>query len=392
MKKALLIGSSFSAMPIMQELRNSSIEVSVCGAFKKDPCHSYTNNSYFIDYSIKEDLFDLVKNNNFDYLVPTCNDASYNSCSWVQQKLGKYFGFDEFSTTEILHNKKNFRNYLKRNNLPSPEFENSDDLYIKKSHPLPCIVKPVDSFSGKGISLVRKKNEFNFAVEKAKSNSINNNYVVEEYVQGSLHSHSAFIRNKEIFVDFFVDEFCTVYPYQVDCSNHPSRLDSSIKKKIKDSINFIIKDLNLCDGLIHTQLIVKNSNFWIIETMRRAPGDLYGYLIEYSSGINYWEKYTNPFIEKKIEKEAGNKEDKLIARHTISSNKLISLKSFKTSISPKSIEVFQLKNSGMELESAPLDKMSIVFLEFSNLQELFSNSSNLAKNILIQNYGLEKNE
>ena len=160
MKKALLIGSSFSAMPIMKELKNSSIEVSVCGSFKKDPCHSYADNSYFIDYSIKEDLCELVKKNNFDYLVPTCNDASYNSCSWVQQKLGKYFGFDAFSTTEILHNKKNFRNYLKRNNLPSHEFENSDLLYIKKRHPLPCIVKPVDSFSGKGISLVRKKKEF----------------------------------------------------------------------------------------------------------------------------------------------------------------------------------------------------------------------------------------
>ena len=145
------------------------------------------------------------------------------------------------------------------------------------------------------------------------------------------------------------------------------------------------------DGLIHTQLIVNDEDFWIIETMRRAPGDLYGTLIENSCGINYWENYIKPFINEHINK-GKLLLNKMIARHTISSNKLLSSKSFKTTNFYKSIEIFQLKDSGLSIDTAPFDKMSIIFLEFNNEEDLLKYSSKLSDKIIIKDYELDKND
>ncbi len=390
MKKALLVGSSFSAMPLLKELKNRSLNVSVCGSYRDDPCHKYSNNSYYIDYSIKGDLLDLVKEENFDYLIPSCNDTAYNSCSWVQSKLKRFFGFDDDKITQKLHNKSKFRDYLRNKDLPSPAYTKSAEEYIEKKHPFPCIAKPVDSFSGKGIEFVKHSNQLNKAMKKAISFSAKKDCVIEEFLEGSLHSHSAFIKNNEICFDYFVDEFCTVYPYQVDCSNHPSILLENIKNKIRKSITFIIKDLNLEDGLLHTQIIVNNNNFWIIETMRRAPGDLYGSLILSSSSDNYWDNYIKAFLNEKVCSNNLSNLYKPIARHTISTKEELSTLSFSLKLDMESLNVVQLKNSGNILKKAPIDKMSILFIEFKDIKTLKEKTSMLSDLITINSYGLRE--
>ena len=50
------------------------------------------------------------------------------------------------------------------------------------------------------------------------------------------------------------------------------------------------------DGLIHTQFISDNNTFSLIEVTRRCPGDLYSKLIQMSTGINYSELYSMPFM------------------------------------------------------------------------------------------------
>ena len=48
MKKVLLVGSSFSAMPLLEELKKRAFHVSVCGKYRTDPCHYYADNSFLL--------------------------------------------------------------------------------------------------------------------------------------------------------------------------------------------------------------------------------------------------------------------------------------------------------------------------------------------------------
>lgn len=371
-KRILLIGTSFSALSLLKYLKKEGYYVCVCGGLKNDPCHSYADESFFIDYSKKEELLKLCEEESFEYIIPTCNDYSYNSASYVSWKLDKFHGFDKLSTTELLHTKNGFREFTIKNGFSVPRaVKYNDNLNfdnLKLDYPL--LVKPDDSFSGKGVTKVFQKSELKKAVETAQINSKNKDVIIEEFIEGELFSHSAFVQNGKILIDFFVDEFCTVYPYQVDSSSLSFELSDKIKDELRYEISKLISLLDLKDGLLHTQFISDNKRFSLIETMRRCPGDLYGTLIKKSTGFNYGEFYCKPFLNEKNSIKNLKLFDKHIARHTISKNDDIIFESFSYDIPAKTVDIFPLKDSGQILKQAPFDKIGIVFCEFDTKEKL----------------------
>lgn len=384
--RVLLIGSSFSAMPVLMFLKKQEYHVSVCGGLKSDPCHIYADESFYVDYSKRDDLLDLCQDNDFDFIIPTCNDCSYNAASFVSTKLSKYHGFDTDSVTTILHSKNGFKSFLIKNKLPTPKILKNvtKDNLRSSSLSYPLLVKPDDSFSGKGITKIHKKSELSAAVIVAEKSSKSGNIVIEEFVSGNLYSHSAFIQDGAILVDFFVDEYCTTYPYQVDSSCVSHFLSEDIRNNVRRDVQKIIKKLSLTNGLLHTQFIADNINIWLIETMRRCPGDLYGTLIERSTDFDYTRFYCNPFLNIKNIKNSKKTKTHYIARHTVSSVKKSIFKSFKYKTPLDNVDIFPLKKSGETLEEAPYDKAGIVFNEFETKGALLLNTPNMANYIEIK--------
>jgi biotin carboxylase len=385
--KVLLLGSSFSALPILKYLQKNNFEVTVCGSVMSDPCHNFADNSVFIDYSNVDEVEFEIINNKYDYIVPSSNDASYLTCSKIGEKFA-FFGVDSIEVTNIIHNKEFFRNFCKKHNIISPKsktisLNNSEEVFLN----FPLIVKPTDSFSGKGITKVSNQLELTTALSRIREVSKDDSCVVEEFVEGTLHSHSAFVRNGKIVKDFFVDEFCTTYQYQVNCSNYPSRLCDKLRNLVKTEISRIIDSLNLVDGLLHTQFISENEKFWIIESMRRAPGDLYGHMIKLSTRFDYTAFYVNPFLGIKNENfNIESYQEKPISRHTVSGKEKCYPISLNINIPFKNIEIVNLITSGQLMNEAPFDKHSILFCEHDNLNSVFENTVNLSNIIKTNNF------
>lgn len=367
-KSVLIVGSSYSSLPILFYLKEKGYKVCVCGAYENDPAHLYSDESFYLNYSNKEDLLNLCKKEKFDYIVPSCNDYAYNSASYVASKLG-FIGFDQYETTMLLHTKDRFRKFLVSNGFSSPKvYESLENIEF------PVLAKPVSQFSGRGIVKVNCNDE----IDKLKKDG----FVIEEFIDGELYSHSAFIENKKIKKDFFVREYCLTYEYQVDVS-YVDNLDEKISKKIRYEIEQLVKKLSLVDGLLHTQFLLQNDKFYIIETMRRCPGDLYSVLINKSTNQNYIQNYVNPFIGKKI-KFGQDESVKHIIRHTISTKNNLNFKSLFFNI--KDFEFYPLKTSGEIAKKAPYDKIGILFYETKKLNDLKKNISQVKKTYKIQGY------
>lgn len=327
----------------------------------------------------------LVKSEKFDYIVPTCNDYSYMSCAWFANQLG-YLGFDNLDVATIIHTKSEFRRITQQHGIPAPlAVRHKLDTPLDISNlTYPLLVKPIDSFSGRGVTKVQDISQLDAAVDTALKASRSREIVLEEFVDGSLHSHSAFIQNSKIITDFFVDEFCTVYPYQVDCSNHPSRLTTALQGLVRATITRLIQQLDLQDGLLHTQFIVKNDNYWIIECMRRCPGDLFGSLIERSTAIPYIDYFVRPFLGEVILPETKKVAHKPIGRHTISVRKPLSNYTFSQCIPSTKVHITPLKNSGECLKAAPFDKLAILFAEYPDESTMLELTSRLADFVSIE--------
>ncbi|MDO3387316.1 ATP-grasp domain-containing protein [Gilvimarinus sp. SDUM040013] len=235
----------------------------------------------------------MANDEKIDYAVPGCTDVSYSSCLSLNTS-GTLPGLDSPAAHATLHNKKMFRDFLWQNNLSAPRvFDKSSAIQS-----LPIIVKPVDSFSGKGITHLEKPSEhaLTIAYNKACAQSATGEVVIEEFVDGKLYSHSAFLSNGKVIDEHFVEETCSVCPFVVDISHLDYSLTSDIRTNIQREVESIAKELKLTDGLIHTQFISDGEKFWFVEITRRCPGDLYSQLIELSGATSYIKNFVAGFL------------------------------------------------------------------------------------------------
>lgn len=366
MKNILLCDANFCVLPIVETLKNKNYKLSVVGSLLSDPAHAIADKSVAINYADNDLLSEHILKSDYDGIVPGCNDRSYLSLAKVAEK-SNYPGFDNFETVLIIHHKDKFRAYAELHNYPvSKAINDINNIYTLS---FPIIIKPVDSFSGKGINKVENIEEVELFWKEAESYSVSGAVVAEEFVEGKLYSHSAFIKNKKIVVDFFVNEYCTVYPYQVNSSNVSTSLNEHIQKGLREWTEQFAQDLDLCDGLIHTQFISDNDTFSLIEIARRCPGDLYSQLIQKSTGVNYAELYSMPFCGLKLP-DSVKKKTKFISRHTVSVDKECIFISSSINIDSLCIQNVQLKYSGEDMKVAPFDKSGIYFIEHKSAEDM----------------------
>jgi biotin carboxylase len=378
-KKVLLCDSSFSAIPILDALKSKGFYVGVCGARISDPCHAIADESFLFDYSNKEKLLDTFQSNHFNYLVPGCTDVSYLSSSWVANQLGLP-GYDKLDSTQIIHDKGIFRAFSKSNHYPIPMVAHS--FVDAKKLKFPILIKPTNSFSGKGIQKIDQPSQLNEAYCASLKTYSNEEFLFEEFIEGDLFSHSAFIKNKEVFFDFFVREYCTVYPYQVNSSNLSSKLSLEAKNKMRTWLRRFVNDINMSDGLFHTQFLSKHNEIWLVESARRCPGDLYSKLIQLSTGADYPQKYISSFCEIELTSPLEMKSNP-ISRHTVSTKEECTYIASSLKLPHIESTFIALKKPGEILKPAPYDRAGIYFIEHASHDLMEKYTEKLAQHIKV---------
>lgn len=316
MSKILLVDTNFSSAPIYKYLIESGHEVFLVGKNPSDFLAKSIRNYINIDYTNLDLMAETIENLGIKYIIPGCNDVSYEVCAALNES-GIYPGIDSKNATANLNNKKYFRDFALKNSIPVPKLIGIDEAMVIKDRSV--VVKPVDSFSGKGITIINFPNheKISCALVKAIAASREKSFIIEEFVEGRLYSHSAFISNKKIVSDFIVAEYGSVNSLVVDISHLDYDFPENIRKKIQLEIEKIAELLNLCDGLVHTQFIFQKNSFSIIEITRRCPGDLYSQLIEMSTGYKYAENYVRPFVGEGLQQSLKTSKKLPIVRNTI---------------------------------------------------------------------------
>ena len=365
----LLLDTNFSSAPIYNYLIESGNEVYVIGNNPNDFLAKSAKNYIQSDYTKISKTQELIKYYKINFIVPGCNDLSFQV--YTELNSNKQFSLSDSSEiNEIINNKEKFRSFATASNLSVPKVVSSGE--IGKFWPL--IVKPVDAYSGMGITIVQQ-HELNMlpsAVKFAKKKSRTKTCIIEEFVEGQLFSHSAFISNKSILIDFIVEEHGTANSFAVDTSRLIYDFSIEILNNIRKEIQQLVDELNLVDGLIHTQFVKSGDFFWIIEVTRRCPGDLYSYLIESSTGFNYAKAYTKPFLQQKISLSSNTLQKNNIMRHTISNPKEGYFSSLQFNRSVHIDKMVPISSSGDFIKSSPSVRIGLMFIRAESKGELNS--------------------
>lgn len=367
--EAMILDAGFASLPLQHALKEAGFATLACSGKADDPGMTYAHRSRLQNYADIDAVLSIACEENIAALVPGVTDVSYLSGCRVASTLGLP-GFDSPEVSDTLFLKDKFRAWSHRQGLPIPQAVSDPVQAI--TLPLPLIVKPVDAYSGKGITLVREWSSLDAAVEAARLASPGGQYVIETFCEGQLYSHSAFIRKGCIACEFFVEEHCTVYPWQVNSSSLNQSLDEAMCRQVSDCMQTIVSELGLVDGLLHTQFIASEKAFWLIELTRRCPGDLYSRLIELSTGMPYSRWFIEPFIGvNSVFPERRPAHRCAIARHTVSTSKETLFSGFQFASLPAHIvEVIPLKAVGEVVKPAPGDRAGLIFAEFNDFLAL----------------------
>ena len=367
MHKVLLVDTNFSSAPICNYLVQSGCEVFVVGGNPNDFLAKSAKNYINLDYSNVDRTREILEKMNIDYIVPGCNDRSYQVCAELNSK-GNYYGIDTLETTEIINNKEKFRTFATQIGLPVPRVITKE----REGKIWPLIVKPVDAYSGHGMTIVQKseQHELQSAIDLAKEFSRSKTFIIEEYVEGQLYSHSAFITDGDIVADFIVEEHGTANQFVVDTSRVIYDFPHEMLSRIRDGIALLAKKLNLVDGLVHSQFIKNGESFWLIEVTRRCPGDLYSQLIELSTGFNYAETYARPFVKQKFSLVKNTLKKSWVMRHTISQPTEGVLGSIQFKFPILIEKMVPLSLVGDIIKASPFSRIALIFLRSNSEEEL----------------------
>lgn len=366
-KKALLVDTNFSAIPIYEYLVSLGMTVYVIGRNPDDFMAKSIPNYIRIDYSNLDVLKQTISEFNIDYVIPGCNDHSYEICSYLTSE-SYLINVDDFETTSTLLNKSKFRHFALLHQLPVPQI-----FTLETANQTNCslIVKPVDAFSGKGITQIATPDfsSIQNAIETAKSYSRNGEVIIEEFVEGQLYSHSAFLTDQKITQDFIVEEYGSANHFVVDTSFVKTDFPIHLLAQVRESIEKISQLLNLKDGLIHTQFICNEQKIWLIEITRRCPGDLYSQLIELSTGYSYAANYAMPFIGQSLKTQSSNNQKKSIIRHTVTQQKTGVFYNLLFQQPLNIARYISIATTGDLLKPSPNGRIGILFAEVNSEEE-----------------------
>ena len=363
--RSLLVDTNRGAYPIYQALFQLGHEVWVVGKNPGEPLAKLASNYCQLDYSDVDQLAAFVKEKSFDFLVPGCTDLSYQVCAEINE--GRFPGIETLSNTFAINTKSEFRKLSEQLNLPVPRVLTLESAAEAES----VIVKPVDSFSGRGMAVLHAPSSSKLAAayDEACKASRSKTAMIEEFVTGQLYSHSAFVRDGRVVADFVVQEECLTNPFTVDTSRVANDFSREMLSSLRRDVLRLASSLNLTDGLVHTQFIAKEKEYWIIEVTRRCPGDIYSLLIEFSTGYPYAKSYLAPFIGEEALPMENEIKQEWIIRHTLTSRAGSSLWGF-CFTHPVDIRLFvPLVTSGDYIAPSPYGRAGVLFLQTSSKDE-----------------------
>ncbi len=284
MENLLVLDGSFAAKPMLraakERFRVHTIGVSPPGSLDADDtfCH------FEEDYSNLKLVQSLVNDYNIVHVVPGCTDVSLKVFGSIRTQFKR--PINEFLV------KSRFADFCIRNRIRHPSLYSTDD-----NLKFPVIIKPNDSFSGKGVSVVEQTADLDLAILEAKKNSASNSFIVQKFISGDLMSVSAFRTGKNSEINYFlVKELCNAHPFSVD-ESYVVDVTQNLDLQVCQLLETFFEALPDFVRFLHLQFIVGlDEKIYVIEAFLRCPGDLYPWLVQLSTGFDYAAAYVNSFL------------------------------------------------------------------------------------------------
>lgn len=290
-KKIAIIGANESINKLILKAKSLGYETHVFAWECGDPGEATADYFYPISIDNKEAIGNKCKEIGIDGVASVTSDFAVNAVNHVARVNGLTGNSEK--TDLLARNKYMMRKALKEAGLFTPWFIKVDsnfDYKDIKSYQYPLIVKPVDRWSSKGVTRINSCEEFREAVEYAIRESLNQEAIVESFMEGQEYSCECICYDYHYDILAFTQKLTTGYPHYVETGHiQPADIEELKVEEIKGQIYKALKALDIRYGAAHAEFkILPNGEIGIIEIGARMGGDCIGTdLVGLSTGYDY---------------------------------------------------------------------------------------------------------
>lgn len=293
-EKVLVIGAGINQVPIIKKLKENGYYVISVTPNGDYPGIALSDEVYYENILNKEKILFFARNIDIVGVVSDLSDIATPTVAYVSEKLGlPSFGYNN---SLIFTDKSKMRLLYKKLELPCVESITTNSIeeakrFIREIIGYPIIIKPVDSYSSRGVFRIYDEKELNENFSVSLKCSLSKKVIIERLIEGKQFFSQGFVKNGKLNLfafsnrDYFnIDKLCIPYD-----NIFPAQIKEPLKNKMIDYFDKIINHLRPDFGIVWAEWILDDisEELYIIEmAIRGAGADVTTDIIPLAYGID----------------------------------------------------------------------------------------------------------
>ena len=287
--KALVLCGGIPQAELLRQLKERGITTVLADMNEKVVARKYADIFYPVSIFDVEKVKKVAIKEKVDFLITVCADQVLEVVAGISEELGLPCYIDHKTSVDV-SNKSYMKKKFVEAGVPTSKYiimkTLNVDMLVGLEYPL--IVKPVDSYSSRGVRKVSCFDDLVSAFEEAVKISRTDTAIIEEFVDG-----------EEITVDVYVEEgkahilgvsvsdkIAGNDKFVINRTRHPAIVDEKIMNDIADTAQKIADEFGLKNSPMLIQLISDSKRISVLEFCARTGGGIKFRLIKKFSGFD----------------------------------------------------------------------------------------------------------
>lgn len=298
---AIVLGGTAPHVLLVNKLHERGYYVVLIDYLPNPPAKTVADEHIQASTLDKEKVLAIAKDKKADLVISTCIDQANSVCCYVAEKLNLPHPYS-YETSLLVTNKGLMKERMKTSDVPSSPFvlTRSVEGVNWESISFPCVIKPVDCNSSKGVHRADNINEAIPFVEEALKLSQTKEAIIEGFCSGDEIQVDCLAQDGDAEVvmtrskvkevkssDAVLNSFGSVVPAQVS---------AIVQSKLKLIAKNIAKGFGLRNSPFFYQAIVTGDNVNVLEFAPRVGGGLSYYMIQNFVGFDAVEAVLDSFL------------------------------------------------------------------------------------------------
>lgn len=287
--KALVIAGGIPQIELIKQLKCRGIIAILADGNSNAVARPYADIFYHVNIFDVPAIKAIAEKERVDFLLTVCADQVLLVVAQVSEMLGLPCYID-YKTAQDVSDKIRMKRIFKEIGVPTTDYVEMKCLDMNEISHLryPLVIKPVDSYSSKGVRKAENEEELRRFYSEAQQISRSGSVIVEEFFSGDEISVDAFVVNgrAKILTVTNSEKVKDEDRFVIFRGKYPAVVSKAVMRKIEDIAQRIADGFGLVNAPLLIQLLNYGDDVSVLEFCARTGGNMKWLLIKYSCGVD----------------------------------------------------------------------------------------------------------